>query len=113
MPLGSKEMSAVIMFAARYYSGAPYEFPVTTMLKEYLPGAKLVAGNELQVLQHLCGIPEHKWKVGVPTNVCNEQSCLNSSDGQYAVGSLDNALKGCIDHLSFAEPIKEHLALLS
>lgn len=73
-PLGSKEMSAVIMFAARYHSGAPYEFPVTTMLKEYLPGAKLVAGNELQVLQHLCGMPEHKWKVGHTRHICRPKA---------------------------------------
>ena len=32
------------------------------LLKEYLPGARAVAANELQMLVHLCeGLPSRKW----------------------------------------------------
>ena len=32
------------------------------LLKEYLPGARAVAANELQMLVHLCnGLPARKW----------------------------------------------------
>lgn len=55
----------MIAFAARYYPGRPYEFPVTTLLKEYLPSAEGVAGNELMIMKELCGLPEAKakWEV--------------------------------------------------
>lgn len=55
--------AAVIAYTASYFSGMPFQDPVVTLLKEYLPGAKAVACNELQILCHLCGMPsiESKW----------------------------------------------------
>lgn len=55
---------AIIAYIARYYSGMPFQDPVPTFLKEYHPGAKAVAYNELLVLKHLCGIPDidGKWR---------------------------------------------------
>lgn len=58
----TKEKKAVIAFVARYYSGRPYEFPVTTLLKEYLPVAEEAARNELMIMIKLCGLPEPKWE---------------------------------------------------
>ncbi|GMH36417.1 hypothetical protein BSKO_04285 [Bryopsis sp. KO-2023] len=58
----TKEKKAVIAFVARYYSGRPYEFPVTTLLKEYLPVAEEAARNELLIMMELCGLPEPKWE---------------------------------------------------
>ena len=39
--------------------------PVVVLMKEYLPGAKAIACNEMQVLKHLAGMPEQtmKWQV--------------------------------------------------
>ena len=55
--------AAVIAYTASYYSGMPFQDPVACLLKEYLPGAKAVALNELKILKHLCGLPavESKW----------------------------------------------------
>ena len=40
--------------------------PVNVLLKEYLPGAKSVACNELQILAHLTGgLPNRKWHAAV------------------------------------------------
>ena len=40
----------------------PLQEPVTVLLKEYLPGARSVACNELQTLVHLVeGLPSRKW----------------------------------------------------
>ncbi|KAK9820410.1 hypothetical protein WJX72_010028 [[Myrmecia] bisecta] len=55
------EQTAVIAFTARYYSGLPFQDAVTTLLKEYLPAAKAVACNELQIMKHLTALPERKW----------------------------------------------------
>ena len=64
-PSGSQRTAraAVIAYTASYFSGMPFQDPVVTLLKEYLPGAKAVACNELQILCHLCGMPgmESKW----------------------------------------------------
>ena len=40
--------------------------PVTVMLKEYLPGARSVACNEMQALVHLAGgLPDRKWHAAI------------------------------------------------
>jgi hypothetical protein len=56
--------AAVIAYTASYYSGMPFQDPVITLMKEYLPGARAVACNELQILKHLCGMPDidAKWR---------------------------------------------------
>ena len=56
--------AAVIAYTASYFSGMPFQDPVVTLMKEYLPGARAVACNELQILKHLCGMPEidSKWR---------------------------------------------------
>eukprot|EP00884_Botryococcus_braunii_P022373 jgi/Botrbrau1/881/Bobra.0167s0006.1 len=62
----SPEQTAVVAFTGRYYSGRPFQEPVTVFLKEYLPGASSVAFNELQVMKHLLGdFPADKWKAAV------------------------------------------------
>jgi hypothetical protein len=56
----------IIVFAARYNSGLPYQGPVTVQLREYLPGSRRVAVNEMMVQQRLCGqLPREKWQVGL------------------------------------------------
>ncbi|KAI8105897.1 hypothetical protein M9434_000476 [Picochlorum sp. BPE23] len=65
-PAGRSSRTAVIAFTASYYSGMPFEDPVVTLLKEYLPGSQKIACHELNVLSHLCnGMPpnDRKWKV--------------------------------------------------
>eukprot|EP00890_Picochlorum_soloecismus_P004742 jgi/Picsp_1/5269/NSC_02631-R1_protein len=61
---GKTTKTAVVAFTASYFSGMPFEDPVVTMLKEYLPGSRNVACNELRAMLHLCGIPEidQKWR---------------------------------------------------
>jgi len=56
--------AAVIAYTASYFSGMPFQDPVITLMKEYLPGARAVACNELQILKHLCGMPDidGKWR---------------------------------------------------
>jgi hypothetical protein len=49
---------AVVAFTALFYSGMPFEDPVPTLLKEYLPHARDMALNELEVLRHLTGVPD-------------------------------------------------------
>ena len=40
--------------------------PVTVLLKEYLPGARSVACNEMQALVHLAGgLPDRKWHAAI------------------------------------------------
>ncbi|CAK0745542.1 hypothetical protein CVIRNUC_001627 [Coccomyxa viridis] len=57
-----QEQTAVVAFTALYYSGLPFQEPVTVLLKEYLPGARSVACNEMQALVHLAGgLPDRKW----------------------------------------------------
>lgn len=58
--------AAVIAYTSSYFSGMPFQDPVVTFLKEYLPGAKAIACNELQIMKHLQGgLPDvtDKWKV--------------------------------------------------
>lgn len=53
-------------FLAQYFSGMPFEDPVVTFLKEYLPGSQMIACREILALNHLCdGIPpsDQRWKV--------------------------------------------------
>ena len=44
----------MLAFTARYFSGLPFQPAVTVMLREFLPGAKHVACNELQARSCLC-----------------------------------------------------------
>ena len=40
--------------------------PVTLILKEYIPGARSVACNEMQALVHLAGgLPDRKWHAAI------------------------------------------------
>jgi serine/threonine protein kinase len=61
------ETAAIVIFAGRYYSGMPYEDPATVFLKEYLPGTRPVAVNELAVVHYLMGgqLPAQKWLAAV------------------------------------------------
>jgi len=61
------KQAAVIAFAARYFSGKPYRYPVLTLLKEFLPEARSVAENEFRALTHLTEIPEDKWQAANST----------------------------------------------
>lgn len=56
------QQTAIIAFAARYHSNLPFQDAQPTMLKEYLPGARSLGCNELQLLNHLCTMPSQKWK---------------------------------------------------
>eukprot|EP00879_Flechtneria_rotunda_P030378 GHRR01033004.1.p1 GENE.GHRR01033004.1~~GHRR01033004.1.p1 ORF type:complete len:122 (+),score=50.67 GHRR01033004.1:356-721(+) len=71
--------TSVIVYAARYNSGLPYQGPVTVLLREYLPISRKVALNEMMVQQRLWGeLPREKWQVcrghaaAVPHN-CNSR----------------------------------------
>mmetsp|Transcript_6224 Transcript_6224/g.14948 ORF Transcript_6224/g.14948 Transcript_6224/m.14948 type:complete len:493 (-) Transcript_6224:234-1712(-) len=56
------EQTAVLAFTARYYSGMPFQDPVTVLVKEYLPACRSAAYKELQVMRQLLGgLPEDKW----------------------------------------------------
>jgi hypothetical protein len=50
-------VAAVVAYTATYFSGMPFQDPVMTLVKEYLPGSRAVAFNELLVLKHLSGLP--------------------------------------------------------
>eukprot|EP00879_Flechtneria_rotunda_P017025 GHRR01017826.1.p1 GENE.GHRR01017826.1~~GHRR01017826.1.p1 ORF type:complete len:362 (+),score=123.37 GHRR01017826.1:758-1843(+) len=55
--------TSVIVYAARYNSGLPYQGPVTVLLREYLPISRKVALNEMMVQQRLWGeLPREKWQ---------------------------------------------------
>ncbi|BDA41790.1 hypothetical protein COCOBI_02-5840 [Coccomyxa sp. Obi] len=57
-----QQQTAVIAFKGQYYSGLPFQDPIPVLLKEFLPGARSVACNELQTLVHLAeGLPGSKW----------------------------------------------------
>ena len=56
------QQTAIIAFTARYYSNLPFQDPQPTLLKEFLPGARSLGCNELQLLNHLHPLPSHKWK---------------------------------------------------
>lgn len=59
-----EQQAALIAYAARYYSTLPFQGPVVTLLKEYLPAAWPVACNELLALSQLLGgLPDEKWTV--------------------------------------------------
>eukprot|EP00208_Stichococcus_sp_RCC1054_P009055 CAMPEP_0206150144 /NCGR_PEP_ID=MMETSP1473-20131121/38148_1 /ASSEMBLY_ACC=CAM_ASM_001109 /TAXON_ID=1461547 /ORGANISM="Stichococcus sp, Strain RCC1054" /LENGTH=502 /DNA_ID=CAMNT_0053547637 /DNA_START=817 /DNA_END=2325 /DNA_ORIENTATION=- len=61
------ETSAIVIFASRYYSGMPYQDPAPVYLKEYLPGTRSVAVNELGTVHFLMGgqLPAQKWLAAV------------------------------------------------
>lgn len=56
------EQTAIIAFTARYHSNLPFQDPQPTFLKEFLPGARSLGCNEMQLLNHLYTMPTHKWK---------------------------------------------------
>ncbi|KAL3141611.1 hypothetical protein ABBQ32_004852 [Trebouxia sp. C0010 RCD-2024] len=56
------EQTAIIAFTARYHSNLPFQDPQPTLLKEFLPGARSLGCNEMQLLNHLYTMPTHKWK---------------------------------------------------
>lgn len=75
----------MLAFTARYFSGLPFQPAVTVMLREFLPGAKHVACNELQVSPCLCWALCARVTVrvlpGAKHVACNElqaRSCLCS-----------------------------------
>jgi hypothetical protein len=43
------QVTALIVYTARYYSGMPFQDPVPVLIKEYLPEARPAAQNELRV----------------------------------------------------------------
>mmetsp|Transcript_32657 Transcript_32657/g.92617 ORF Transcript_32657/g.92617 Transcript_32657/m.92617 type:complete len:357 (+) Transcript_32657:166-1236(+) len=54
--------TAALVYTARYYSGMPYQDPVTVLLKEHLPECRAAACAEMQVMRQLLGgFPEDKW----------------------------------------------------
>lgn len=58
--------TAIVAFLAQFFSGMPFEDPVVTFLKEYLPGSQMIACTEIITLNHLCGgMPpvDRRWKV--------------------------------------------------
>eukprot|EP00878_Enallax_costatus_P042877 GHUV01050381.1.p1 GENE.GHUV01050381.1~~GHUV01050381.1.p1 ORF type:complete len:402 (+),score=133.27 GHUV01050381.1:1444-2649(+) len=60
------EQPNIIVYAARYNSGLPYQGPVTVQLREYLKNSRRVAVNELMVQQRLCGdLRQEKWQAAV------------------------------------------------
>ena len=56
------QQTAVVAFAARYHSNLPFQDPQPTLLKEFLPGARSLGCNELQLLNHLYQNPDQKCK---------------------------------------------------
>lgn len=56
------QQTAIIAFAARYHSHMPFQDAQPTFLKEFLPGARSLGCNELQLLNHLHRLPSQKWK---------------------------------------------------
>eukprot|EP00891_Asterochloris_glomerata_P005155 jgi/Astpho2/5155/Aster-x0666 len=58
----SAQQAAVVAFAARYHSRMAFQDAQVVLLKEYLPGARSLGCNELQLLNHLYSIPERKWQ---------------------------------------------------
>ena len=56
------QQTAIIAFAARYHSNMPFQDAQPSMLKEFLPGARSLGCNELQLLNHLHALPHNKWK---------------------------------------------------
>jgi len=60
------ERTALIAYTARYYSGMPFQDPVTVFIKEVMPEARPAAENELRVMQQLVGrLPEEKWQAAM------------------------------------------------
>lgn len=60
------QVTALIVYTARYYSGMPFQDPVPVLIKEFLPEARPAAQNELRVMQQLVGgLPEEKWQAAM------------------------------------------------
>lgn len=93
----SSTQAAVVAFLARYISGRPYEGPAPAFLKEFLPGAKALALNELTIYSKLTGpLPEAKWPAAVanldqdlPVMPLLGYFCAGSSDAALPEGAAD------------------------
>ena len=90
---GRSARAAVIAYTASYFSGMPFQDPVVTLMKEYLPGAKAVACNELQVLKHLCGMPTaaDKWRVAAAP--LSQNPPIVELLGYFLAGPSERAVK--------------------
>ncbi|KAF6236642.1 hypothetical protein COO60DRAFT_1632418 [Scenedesmus sp. NREL 46B-D3] len=87
---------SILVYAARYISGLPYQGPVTVQLREYLPSARGVAKNELLVLKRLCGkLPQEKWQAAAkePDSSCPAVRLL----GYLEAPPSDEAFELCED----------------
>lgn len=84
--------AAVIAYTATYFSGMPFQDPVITLLKEYLPGAKSVACNELLVMQHLQqGFPDVTEKWQAASAVINQNPPIVQVLGYFLAGQSERA----------------------
>lgn len=84
--------AAVIAYTATYFSGMPFQDPVITLLKEYLPGAKSVACNELLVMRHLQqGFPDvtEKWRAA--SAIINQNPPIVQILGYFLAGQSERA----------------------
>ena len=88
-------VAAVIAYTASYHSGMPFQDPVVTLLKEYLPGAQAVAINELSILSHLTGMPDRnsKWQVAAAVNSDGRDPPIVRLLGYFSAAMSDSAVK--------------------
>ncbi|KAL6782004.1 hypothetical protein ACKKBF_B10265 [Auxenochlorella protothecoides x Auxenochlorella symbiontica] len=82
---------AVIGYTAAYRSGMPFEDPVMVMLKEYLPAARAVAFNELQVLRALTGLPHAHEKFRAASSSLSANPPVVELLGYFLAGHSDSA----------------------
>ena len=81
----------MLAFTARYFSGLPFQPAVTVMLREFLPGAKRVACNELQVPSCLC------WGLrarGKSASCCRAPSASRAASCRHAGASAQACVVG-------------------
>ncbi|KAK9863849.1 hypothetical protein WJX84_002840 [Apatococcus fuscideae] len=88
-PETSQQRTAVIAFGARFFSGKPFQGPATVLLKEYLPGARAIGCNELQIMHHLSGMPLRKWHAATSRDA--SEAPLTTLLGYFIAGSSDSA----------------------
>ena len=84
--------AAVIAYTASYFSGMPFQDPVMTLMKEYLPGAKPVACNELLILKHLCGMPDVASKWSVAASPLRQNPPIVELLGYFLAGPSERAV---------------------
>jgi serine/threonine protein kinase len=88
---------SVLAYLGQYISGQPFEGPVTTLVREYLPSARSVAINEMRIMRELVGnFPERTWataqqdvKEGPP--VCRVLGYFVGNSSDEAVKALTAA----------------------